>query len=356
MVKSAAYVINRTDVNAWLAHILREREVIAPVRGAGGDTVFAPIATPDDVLWEFENPIGAPKQFLLPQTEPIAHFRRHEGHYVVAPATALPARVLFNVRSCDASGLASLRETYASDLPDEVIERRADALTIVTLACGRPCEMGFCVCSDSGPFLHRDFDLQLADLGETLHVDVGSEKGRALVDLAPALFRAPGDDETTRRDGMERAALGLFGDETCHFGSAMRRLSTRRVADALWEEMSPWCVSCGGCTHVCPTCYCFSVADDRAADGSATRSRLWDSCQYAEFTLEASGHNPRAKRAERIKRRFHHKVSAQYFRRDGRVGCVGCGRCVKVCMGALDMPAVVAAIRHGAWDGVRAHD
>lgn len=355
MVNSAACVINRTDVDAWLAQMLREREVIAPTRGASGDEIFAPIATPDEVLWAFGNPIGPPKQFLLPQTEPIAHFRKRDGHVEVTPAEAPRPRVLFNVRSCDASGLAYLRETYARDLPDDAVERRAASLTVVTLACVVPCELGFCVCSDAGPFLRRDFDLQLTDLGHALFVEEGSDKGRALVEFAPALFRAPSPAERAQREGAEREVLGRFGDETCHFASAMRRVSTRRVPPELWESMSPWCVECGGCTHVCPTCYCFSVADDRDSDDCSTRCRLWDSCQYAEFTLEASGHNPRAAHAERIKRRFHHKVSAQYFRRDGRVGCVGCGRCVTVCMGALDMPAVVAAIRHGHWNGGRIH-
>jgi ferredoxin len=52
-----------------------------------------------------------------------------------------------------------------------------------------------------------------------------------------------------------------------------------------------------------------------------------------------------------MRRRFFHKVSAQYYVRDGMTGCVGCGRCIKVCLGATDMPAVVAAIRKGAWHG-----
>ena len=128
----------------------------------------------------------------------------------------------------------------------------------------------------------------------------------------------------------------------------MRRISTRRVDDALWDEMSEWCLECGGCNFICPTCYCFSVRD-RGGDGTWTRCRTWDSCQYAAFTLEASGHNPRAQHGERMKRRFFHKVSAQYYVRDGMAGCVGCGRCIKVCLGATDMPAVVAAIRKRAW-------
>jgi ferredoxin len=121
------------------------------------------------------------------------------------------------------------------------------------------------------------------------------------------------------------------------------------VQDALWEKMSDSCLECGGCNMVCPTCYCFSVKD-LGQDGSWIRCRMWDSCQYAAFTLEASGHNPRAHRKERMKRRFFHKVSAQYCQRDGTVGCVGCGRCIKVCLGATNMPAVVGAIRKGKWN------
>jgi NAD-dependent dihydropyrimidine dehydrogenase PreA subunit len=130
----------------------------------------------------------------------------------------------------------------------------------------------------------------------------------------------------------------------------MRRISTGRVGAPFWEAMGDWCLECGACTFLCPVCYCFSVAD-RPQDGGFVRCRLWDSCQLAAFTLEASGHNPRARRAERVKRRYFHKVSAQYYLRDGEVGCVGCGRCVKACLGAGDMPKVVAAIRRGTFDG-----
>jgi ferredoxin len=52
-----------------------------------------------------------------------------------------------------------------------------------------------------------------------------------------------------------------------------------------------------------------------------------------------------------VQRRFFHKVSAQYYQRDGDLGCVGCGRCIKACLGTTDMPAVVAAIRKGEWHG-----
>jgi sulfhydrogenase subunit beta (sulfur reductase) len=355
-VNHVARIIARGQVDAWLARILVRAEVIAPTSGPAGDEMFARVTSPEDVLWQFRNPLYPPKQFLIPQTDPVARFRKEDGRFRVEAAGDAPERILLNIRSCDVSGLAFVREMHARDLPDEAILRRAANLTLVSLACTTPCPWGFCICCDAGPFLERDYDLQLTDLGDHLFAEVGSDRGRALVDLAADLFEPATEDDVARRRAAEEAACRNFADETCHFASAMRRISTRRVAEGLWQAMSPWCLECGGCNHVCPTCYCFSVSDLEEGEDAWLRCRLWDSCQYAAFTLEASGHNPRPSRAERMKRRFYHKVSAQYYARDGRLGCVGCGRCIRVCMGTTDMPSVVAAIRKGTWEGGRAYD
>jgi len=345
--------IARGDVDIWVARLLARAEVIAPVAGQGGDEVFGTVNAPEEVLWAFRNPLQPPKHLLLPQTDPLAHITREQGHYHVRPAAPPEPRILLNVRSCDAVGLAFLRQMHEQDLPDDSVLERYQALTVVSLACNQPCPLGFCVCCDAGPFLKADFDLQLTDFGDRLHAQPATDKGRALLDLAPDLFQPADSADAARRADLEQTALAGFGEETCHFGAAMRRISTRRVAEGLWAKMSPWCLECGGCNFACPTCYCFSVSDLSDGNGCTTRCRTWDSCQFAAFTLEASGHNPRKERADRMKRRFYHKVSAQYFQRDGRVGCVGCGRCVQVCMGTTDMPAVVGAIRKGTWQAGR---
>lgn len=354
-------VIARQDLDRWVARLIEYAEVIAPIRAVKGDTLFATVTSPADVLWQFENPLLPPKWVLLPQTETVARIHRRNGHHEVEPPPPPRRRVLLNARSCDTTALALLRHVSEEDPPDESVLRRADALTVVTLGCNRPCALGFCVCCDAGPFLREDFDLQITDLGAALHVEIASEKGQALIDLAPALFKEASDAALEARARAEDMARASLGHETCHFGGAMRRISTNRVPDELWAAMEPWCLECGGCTYACPTCYCFSVGDrvDAAVgedgdDACWVRCRTWDSCQYAAFTMEASGHNPRAQHAERIKRRFFHKASAQYLQREGRLGCVGCGRCIKVCMGSTDMPAVVRAVRKGTWDMGRA--
>jgi sulfhydrogenase subunit beta (sulfur reductase) len=345
-----ARTIAKRDVAAWLAILMRRAEVIAPVAAHGGDVAFAPISSPEQVLFEFSNPLHPPKQFLLPQTDPLLVIRQGSDGVEIEAVHDWRPRVIFNIRSCDTAGLAFLRRVHAADLPDVSYLARAENVTLVSLACTVPCELGFCTCCDAGPFLKEGYDLQLTDLGERVLAEPGTEKGFALLVEAADLFRPACVEEIRRRLDLEEQAKKGFGEQTCHFASAMRRVSTRRVAEELWGAMSDWCLECGGCNFACPTCYCFSVKDMKQ-DGSWVRCRTWDSCQYQAFTLEASGHNPRERHADRIKRRFFHKVSAQYYVRDGTVGCVGCGRCIRVCLGTTDMPAVVTAIREGTWDG-----
>jgi ferredoxin len=343
-----AYTIEKPDIAKWLQSLLETAEVIAPVAERSGDVVFSTISSPAQVVWDFENPLHPPKQFVLPQTDPIVAIKRNGQRHEVEPIYDDSRRILINARSCDVKGIAFLTRMQGMEPADASYLRRANNLTVISLTCNTPCPLGFCLCTDSGPFLNSDYDLQLTNLGGKYLAEVGSEKGEAAVSPAAYLFRAATEAEVSQRKKLETAARDRFGQETCHFASAMRRISTGRVQDALWEKISDWCLECGGCSLICPTCYCFSVRD-RAQDGNWTRCRIWDSCQYAAFTLEASGHNPHEQRKDRVKRRFFHKVSAQYYSRDGRVGCVGCGRCIKVCLGTADMPAVVAAIRKGKW-------
>jgi formate hydrogenlyase subunit 6/NADH:ubiquinone oxidoreductase subunit I len=80
------------------------------------------------------------------------------------------------------------------------------------------------------------------------------------------------------------------------------------------------------------------------------RERHWDACNYACYTREVSGHNPRKEQGQRLKNRFFHKLSYQFVLRNGRHACVGCGRCAFVCPGETPMPEVTASIRRGEWE------
>jgi formate hydrogenlyase subunit 6/NADH:ubiquinone oxidoreductase subunit I len=59
------------------------------------------------------------------------------------------------------------------------------------------------------------------------------------------------------------------------------------------------------------------------------------------FTEHASGHNPRGEKRDRVRQRFMHKFTYIPMRRDGEPGCVGCGRCVRICPANIDVREVV---------------
>jgi predicted aldo/keto reductase-like oxidoreductase len=74
------------------------------------------------------------------------------------------------------------------------------------------------------------------------------------------------------------------------------------------------------------------------------RIRTWDGCQYALFTLHASGHNPRPNRKARMRQRLMHKYSYA-VETAGAVFCSGCGRCIRACPVNLDIREMLAAVR-----------
>jgi sulfhydrogenase subunit beta (sulfur reductase) len=350
MQQAGIMTINKGRVGEWVAQLIKQASVIAPTTVQNGEAIFSRVSSAEEVAWKFINPLSPAKQFILPQTEPIVAISRRADGYAVEPIYDERPRIIFNLRNCDVRGIAFLTKMHASDLPEDNFLRRISHTILISLSCNQPCPKGFCICFDAGPFLHRDYDIQLTDLGDSLLAEPGTQSGTELLAQARALFRPATEQEVAQRQSLEAKAKTLFGEQTAHFGSAMRRISTGRVEDALWDQISDWCLECGGCNLICPTCYCFSVKD-RAENGGWIRCKTWDSCQYAAFTTEATGHNPRAEHKERVKRRFFHKVSAQYYKRDGIPGCVGCGRCITVCMGTTHMPAVVAAVRRGVWHG-----
>ncbi len=110
-----------------------------------------------------------------------------------------------------------------------------------------------------------------------------------------------------------------------------------------WQKMAAQCLSCGICTYVCPTCYCFTITDE-IENLRGERLRSWDSCMFYHYTLEASGHNPRPSKLNRYRNRVGHKFSYIPEKYDGLIGCCGCGRCIRSCPVSIDIRQVVGSL------------
>jgi len=106
----------------------------------------------------------------------------------------------------------------------------------------------------------------------------------------------------------------------------------------VWKEHSETCVDCGGCNQICPTCRCFLLSDKRIKEGYE-RFYLWDACLLTGFARVAGGANPRS----RLSQRFANRLLCKFYFFPENIdldACTGCGRCIAVCIGKIDMRKV----------------
>jgi sulfhydrogenase subunit beta (sulfur reductase) len=136
---------------------------------------------------------------------------------------------------------------------------------------------------------------------------------------------------------LQRNAQSMLG-EPVDLAPLVERLDTMWESP-FWEEIAQKCLNCAICSYLCPTCHCFDIQDE-GNERTGRRIRIWDSCMFPLFTREASGHNPRANGADRVRQRVMHKFN--YFVENlGEYGCVGCGRCVRECPVNVDIREVL---------------
>ena len=167
-----------------------------------------------------------------------------------------------------------------------------------------------------------------------------TERGKKLIERHSELLKPATAAQLKSRDKLaSEAAAKISGIE---LDGVSKKLESS-FESPFWDDIHQTCLACGICTFLCPTCHCFAFSDERL-DSKGERIRLWDSCQYPAFTLEASGHNPRVSGMERMRQRIMHKFS-YYVENFDEVACVGCGRCVANCPVNLDLRETIKLIK-----------
>jgi ferredoxin len=106
----------------------------------------------------------------------------------------------------------------------------------------------------------------------------------------------------------------------------------------VWQEEALRCVECGACIMNCPTCHCFLLFDAKSKN-EYLRSRIWDGCQYRNFTRVAGGANALKFREYRLRNRYIKKFEF-FYERLNFYACTGCGRCIECCPGKIDLQKI----------------
>jgi ferredoxin len=288
------------------------------------------------------------KRFLYPPRAALWRARTgvHGIEHLDAPHAEAPMALL-GVRPCELAAMRIHdRVLLEGPWPDPVYRARRAAAFVIVVQCGRAGATCFCASMGTGPRADAGFDLAMTEIPQgdsTAFVTVaGSPKGEAV--LAALAGRPASEPEAIHAEGACREAEKQMG----------RTVDTRGLAAAIlsqpehprWAATAERCLACGNCTQVCPTCFCTSIEDRCALDGTAAeRTRRWDSCFAPDFSYIHGGSVRPSVRA-RYRHWLTHKL-ATWHEQFGSSGCVGCGRCITWCPAGIDITEEARALQAG---------
>ncbi len=318
--------INRNDLGKLLGEWKQGFEVLAPSRESGiasfeewnGDISF-----PD---W-YRNAVTPPKSLLLPLVEKIFSYSKGEdGYRLETPPPDKKKQLVFGIRPCDARAFGLLDTTFQDECKDPYYLGRRRNLVLAGLSCNDPYDSCFCTSPGSSPSDSSGMDVMLIEIEEGFLVESVSEAGEKLMQNTKSLQEATEEDrieaENSRRAALEKVIRKIDVKETSD------RLKQCFDNEEFWQQIAAKCVSCGICTLLCPTCYCFDI-NDQVTDEGGARFRSPDSCSFSIYT-RMPVENPRSEKWKRVRNRVCHKYQVYPMLYDN-IACTGCGRCIRLC-------------------------
>lgn len=252
-------VIPKEAIGRFVVDLQAGWSVIGP-RRKETQFVFDRIEDPRDLCLSYTTTILPPGRALFPYHEPLLEFRIDDP-VTSRQVTQAEPTILFGVHPCDVHGINVMDEVMTDGPVDANYHLRRSQCRIVALECGAPCsEYNFC--ADKGT--HRvewGFDLLMVDLGDRYFVYVHSAPGEELVAGKPYFRSANSEDRIALEKAREAQAAQLQPRLRVPAGR-LPSLVKSSYDGLLWEAIGRKCLSCGTCTNVCPTCYCYDVADE----------------------------------------------------------------------------------------------
>jgi ferredoxin len=340
----AAKFLSDAALRPWLDELATKHALVVP-RREGDAIVFAPYdpAKPLDLSRDATIP---PKNPVFPACEELMRYsyaknpeNPAQAGLTLEPLVPMGSTVVFGGRPCGARGFTIFDRVYLTQrIRDPYYGARRESTAYVTLACSDTGNTCFCHWVGSSPSDTTGSDVLLTPVAGGYVAEAVTEKGSDLLKSTHMADAGGREKEALAAKSKALEALEAAPD----LGPAPKSLLAVFDDQDFWVDMSAKCISCGACTYLCPTCYCFNITDEvRGLDGS--RLRTWDNCMSHQYTMEASGHNPRPTKAHRLKNRVGHKFSYYPDIHGGVIACCGCGRCIKSCPVGVDIREIVLA-------------
>jgi NAD(P)H-flavin reductase/NAD-dependent dihydropyrimidine dehydrogenase PreA subunit len=298
---------------------------------------FGPLESASELRLNYDVTLLPPKKYFFPQRETLFTYSLANGFSAKNPAEAKPM-VIIGVHPYDIVALLHMDEIFRETKSDLQYFEKRNSSVIIGVDIQRMSKWCFAPFMGAATTDHG-YDLMLTDLGNRYALNIGSQKGEALLtkyarNVTDALAR------DIQLVGQKKREIMHMPQQKFDFPTELipELLKKNYEESSFWEKHSETCLACGSCVLVCPTCYCFDVKDNPDLTlESGERLRTWDGCLLEDFAKIASGENFRPTRPTRYRHRYF-KKGKYLFDRFGFISCVGCGRCSSNCLPDIANP------------------
>ncbi|MDP8258557.1 MAG: 4Fe-4S dicluster domain-containing protein [Candidatus Aadella gelida] len=327
--------LEKDNLGKFVDLLKKDHRVVGPVKKEN-QFVFADIDNAEDLVVEYKPTILPPKKYFLPQKEKLGSFTMGETKMDKTTVEIEPT-VIFAAHTCDIDGMECLEAVFYNDPADPYYKKRRKAIKVIGYECMAPCDdCATCATMDT----HKPkagYDIMITDIGKKYVIHINSSAGDELIDDHKIFEKGDEGDIKAALKEAQKKKLDKFKKHLKADFRDIQGIFKKSFKSAAWDAIGKKCVSCGNCTAVCPTCYCFDVQDNVELDMSGgERGRVWDSCQLEEFAEVAGGENFREERSSRQKHRYYRKFDYPVDKYN-KFFCTGCGRCTRTCMAGISL-------------------
>ncbi len=344
--------VKKQDISKLLSQWQKEFTVFVPSRETGVVEMVVWDGQDTGFLDWYRNTVIPPKANILPNMEKMFGFSKEDGRYnLELPDSEEQKHLIFGIRPCDARALSITDMVFQDAYEDTYYLNRRKNTLLVGMGCVNPYDSCFCTSLGLGPMEAADVDLMLTDTGDEFLIEEVTDQGKELIAKTEGLEEATRDDEARASEVRDAA-----------YQRVTRKIDTKEIAKRLppsfenekfWEKIAAKCISCGICTFLCPTCYCFDI-NDEVVGGDGARFRNWDSCSFPLYT-QMPMENPREEKWRRVRQKVCHKYLF-YPRLFDTIACTGCGRCIRLCPVNWDITQTLASLPAEATAGTESRN
>jgi len=328
--------ISEQRLDDWVNELIEESPVLG-VQQKDDHFEWDNLARASDLRLDYDVSLTPPgKVAFQPPRETLMRFDgvEYEPVWRDEPFT------LFGVHPYDMVAINQMDEIFSMNKCDDHYLTPRESATIVACDVQTPSDDVFAGYLDNHR-VEEGFDVLLTKLADGYLVDIRTEKGEQLAESLSEEPEASEADLEARRQVWEDNEDKLKQHELRAMPDEWPDLLREGHEHPVWKDMAEKCFSCGSCNTSCPTCYCFDVQEDVDWDlESGERARVWDGCLLEKFARVAGDHNFRGEKHERYRHRYYRK-GLYVPDMIGECACVGCGRCINVCVSNIANPVEV---------------